>query len=93
MSPLEFDSINDDEPTIRMPRIANPQPTKCLFSNTILINIFENIAVVHNGGTLEHLIGRTGDEAEPHVLEHGGARIGHGRNDEDPGFMRGFALL
>jgi len=30
-SPLEFDSINDDDPTIRIPRIAIPHPTKCLF--------------------------------------------------------------
>ena len=45
-SPLELDSINDDDPTITIPRIAIPQPTKCLFSNTIFINILENIAVV-----------------------------------------------
>lgn len=44
--PLGLDSIKDDDPTIRIPKIAIPQPTKWRFSRTILINIFEKIAVV-----------------------------------------------
>ena len=39
------------------------------------------------------MIGGPGDEAESHVLEHGGARIGHGGYDEDLGSMRGFAFF
>ncbi len=38
--------MKDDDPTITIPKIAIPQPTKCLFYRFIFINIFEKIAVV-----------------------------------------------
>lgn len=44
-------------------------------------------------GALEHLVGRAGDEAETHVLQHRWAGVSYGRNDEDPWAVRGFAFL